>query len=203
MPNELTLCAFALLRCLFHLDKKESTLFEDLCTYFHCCPIVGHVGTYKREVFMKDSGIPSGTGFTNLVGSIAHAIILAYHDPNWFETHHTMICGDDNLFFSNKRFTKQDLVDIYSVFGLETDLEETDIHSNIDSIYFLGYRWLRGIRVIDPVLCINRLVYHTSWIKDLSPYDRELARGVSIFLNGINGTQYLFKIFPEVESSLK
>lgn len=194
-----TILAFGILRYQLFLSKEMSIAFENMVVYFHACIFVSKSpGSKQPYAFVKHHGVPSGSGFTNMIDTLAHAIILEYACPGLVEK--ALICGDDNIFDATD-VNVDHLRKIYlESFNLTVKEEKTDIYPNSSKLYFLGFTYVNYVRMISPLLVVNQMLWHTDWLTPelMTPYERELARCSSILLNGKNGRALFERMFPDV-----
>lgn len=196
VQNEVTILAFAILRSQLSLTKEQSVVFDSIVKYFCTSIMVSRSKGSEAYAFVKTHGVPSGSGFTNMIDSIVQAICVEYAFSGALED--SLICGDDNLFFAGKMDYAKYCKVFGEVFNLTIDPIKSMVFDKWDDVYFLGFRWKQGIRMVSPRLCINQVLWHTDFITDLDKYERELARGASVLLNGMNGRSLFEKIFPDV-----
>jgi hypothetical protein len=199
--NAVIICAFGVLRSQLQLNPTQQFLFENVCTY--CCTslIVSYNG--KPYSYIKDHGMPSGSCFTNLIDTIAHAIMLEYCIENVIDR--CLLCGDDIIAdFSGIDHTNL-VSQLETIFNMIIKPEDLVIYKDSHKVYFLGFIWTNYVRNVSPLLVINQLIYHSDWISFelMTPYEREVSRAVSILFNGANGL-YLFKrLFDDVYGMIK
>jgi hypothetical protein len=62
--------AFSLLRSLLHLDKHHRKVFKFVEEYFINTPLL-----YRRRMYRKSSGVPSGSTFTQMIDSLVNMYI--------------------------------------------------------------------------------------------------------------------------------
>lgn len=196
-----SVAAFGILRQQLTLTRDQISEFENIVKYFCTSLMVSKTKGSSSYGFIKTNGVPSGSGFTNMIDTIAHAIILEYLEPGIINK--CLICGDDNIFPSKGIDLKNLFQGYKNSFNLTISIEKTKTYDSSDKISFLGFQWINYIRYVDTKLVLNQMVWHTDFLVELDKYERELARGASVLLNGING-KYLFKqLFPDVLKSLR
>lgn len=93
------------------------------------------------ERYQKSSGIPSGSYFTQLIGSIVNYICLTYGSlrltglrPDFIK-----VFGDDSVFTTNKPIDKFDLARVIDSIGMEINTKKTVITKNVEEVEFLGF----------------------------------------------------------------
>jgi len=196
MVNTVIQFAFGILRFNLQLSPVMAQIFDKICDYYCCSILVSKTKGTPVQSFIKLHGIPSGSGFTNLVGTLCHAIILEYLSPGILEN--SLVCGDDNIFPS----TNIDLDVLFKgykdIFNLSISLEKTENFTSWKSVNFLGFKWINAIRMISPKLAINQVLWHQNYRTDLDRYEREVARAASVLLNGQNGKLFFARLFPEI-----
>lgn len=192
---------FSVVRSQLQLTYDQSLLFEQMVAY--CCTalLVSKSPGSEAYGFIKYKGMPSGSGFTNMLDTLCHAIMLEYVYPGILED--CYLCGDDNIMiFKNKSvsdFKKQ----FKAVFNMTVTDAKTKVTSSWTDIEFLGFRWKDGVRLVNTRLVINQALWHSDFRVDMDYYERHVARCASIFLNGKNGKDIFAKIFPDVMSDLR
>lgn len=196
MLNEVIISSFWILRTQLKLNKGESQLFDNTVSYFCTSLMVSKSKGNSAYGFIKNHGIPSGSGFTNLIGTLAHAIVLEYLEEGIVSR--SLICGDDNIFSIEDTNTRKLFLGYEKVFNLPISREKTDFFKNSEEFYFLGFTWKNFVRYISPHLAINQCIWHSDFLTDLAPFEREVSRCASILLNGFNGAVIFKKLFPDV-----
>lgn len=201
--NEFSIAAFSILRMQLQLNKKEDAVFKQIVAYFCCSYAVSKVPGKPAYCFVKTTGVPSGSGFTNMVDTLVHAIALEYCEPGILAKETTLVCGDDVLFDTSlinlQDFTNKMLV----ICNLPIQWEKSKHFLSWRRVSFLGFDWIDGVRFQDEFLLINQLIWHSDFRTDLSKVERELSRGASILLNAQNGSTLFRKLFPDVIEHLE
>jgi hypothetical protein len=200
--NDFSILAFGILRNQLQLTANENKIFMEIVKYFCVSYAVSKLPKQPAYCFIKKTGVPSGSGFTNMVDTLVHAIALEYCEPGILSQGRTLICGDDVIFDS----THTNL-DVFSNMmethcNLPIQWEKSKHFPNWKKISFLGFDWINGVRIQDEQLLINQLIWHPDFRTDLSKVDRELSRGASVLLNAYNGILIFRKIFPDVITNL-
>lgn len=198
--NEVIWMAFFVLRTQLRLTKSDSDLFDKLIDYFCCSAVNSSLKKKDQHIFLKLHGIPSGSGFTNLIGSICHAILVAYYDPKLLGQ--SLICGDDNLLNITSINFNDYITTLKRDFHMVISKDKCKIFRSYKTIHFLGFVWKDFVRLVSPLAVINQSIYHTDFRVDLDPYEREVARSASVLLNGQNGKEIFEQIFPEIKHEL-
>ncbi|GFM95186.1 RNA-dependent RNA polymerase, partial [viral metagenome] len=170
--NTVIQMAFYVLRSQMRLTKADSDLFDSLVDYFCCSFVNSSIKKKDQHLFLKTHGIASGSGFTNLIGSICHAILVAYYDPALLDR--SLICGDDNIMDISHFNFKNYVSALKREFQMEISLSKCKIHTSYHSIHFLGFVWTDFVRMVSPFLTINQCIYHTDFRVDLDTYQREV-----------------------------
>lgn len=202
MTNEVIIFAFGILRSQLHLDHFRHELFNKLVQYFLSSITAYKVGTDNPSLYIKTHGIPSGSGFTNIIGTLCHAIILEYLCEG-STRNNALICSDDNIFDSSN-YDIPTLVKGYkTIFNLTVDPLSLDVYNDPKKMYYLGFTWINFERHVNPKLVLNQCVWHTDFRHDLDRYEREVARCASVLLNGKNGSILFKRLFPDVMNSLR
>lgn len=200
--NELIVCAFWILRSQLKLTKNDHDVFIEIIKYFCTSLAVSKVKGEPAYGFLKVKGVPSGSGFTNMIDTLVHAIALEYCIPDILSEDRTLICGDDNLFDSTGLDYKQFVLDMNEYCNLPISAEKSEHFNNWQKLKFLGFKWIQGVRYQNPYLLVNQTIWHSQFRTDLDQYDRELARGASVLLNARNGKDLFKLIFPDVVALL-
>jgi hypothetical protein len=200
LPNWLIYAAFALLRSHLQLSKQESLVFQNLAVYFTTSIVSTKIG--KDHILQTtSSGMSSGSLFTNMIGTLCHLILLCLVDDEVADSEAFILCSDDNI-FSTKRDLNYYISAYKQIAGLTIAKQKSDIFSDRSFVKFLGYTWVNYKRNISVTLCLNQIVYHSSFRTDLSEYERHVARSASILLNGFNGIPVFKQLFPEIIDAL-
>lgn len=201
MINEVIILAFAILRKQLRLSPEFNNVFEFCLQYFLSSIISYKVGAREIKSYIKVKGIPSGSGFTNIIGTLCHAIILEYLAED-STNDNALICADDNIFDYSNYNIKNIFHGYKRVFNLKVSTQKTNFYNDSSNFSFLGFNWINFQRNIKEKLAINQCIWHTKFRKDLNQYEREIARSASTLLNGRNGSYIFKRVFPDVMNIL-
>jgi hypothetical protein len=126
-------------------DRQDIEAFE-FCEYlFQNNPIIMPDG----RIWIVHSGLPSGSYFTQVVGSIANLVMLRLMQLHFlgFCPKETHVLGDDSIFAVPREFASIDqLSAFYSQYGLTINIEKSIITNKFPDVHFLGHNFY-GSRV--------------------------------------------------------
>lgn len=152
VPTELILVAFNILWTWFdNVSLREVEIIEN---YFINTPIVmpdGHLYSGKNH------GIPSGSLFTNLIGSIVNYILLVAVIEKFqlqFYYYKILVLGDDSIFCTNKDVNIHAIAKYISSFGMKINVKKSVVRRPDQPYHFLGFEWEKGIprREVNSIL---------------------------------------------------
>lgn len=177
--------AFDILKTHFDcVDEHEwSTIFR----YFIKTSIIMPDG----NIYVKSHGVPSGSYFTQLVGSICNYIALQYiairltsHD---IPAKDTMVLGDDSLFGLSEWFSLEEVSKLASELGLVVNAGKSRRARRGEDLHFLGHDWHGGLadRPVDEVA--KRVVFPEYWDNSgMSNHSRQRSRALSYLADSIS-----------------
>lgn len=202
MTDEVIILAFGILRMQLDLPYLyQNKQFEFVQNNFITSLMTYKVGRKDPVVYQKLHGIPSGSGFTNLIGTLSHAIIMEYLIPN-VTKNNAQICADDNIFYYNDK-PKTLFNKYYKIFCLKISKPKTFVTNDCNELHYLGFKWINFKRHVYEKLVLNQCVWHTDYRIELDKYEREVARCASTLLNGLNGAKLFRQLFPDVINVLR
>lgn len=155
--------AFSILKTHFRaFDEFEEECWRRIVSYFLHTTILMPDGF----VWQKHGGIPSGSYFTQMVGSIVNYLATQYMS---YRSHGSgiprgwlVVLGDDSLF--SMPFVSLDKLSAYaSEIGLTVNAEKSIIARKSEAVHFLGHSWPHGVasRPVSDVL--KRVVTSERW----------------------------------------
>lgn len=156
--------AFNIIRSNLWLDDDDSKVLEAVEDYFINTPIVLPDG----GVFIKHIGIPSGSFFTQLAGSIINFIeIMTLMLKLWNGVWTRIKVLSDDSFFTIPRLTAGgNIMDLdkwatlaHSFFGLTLNVKKTFIASTPEEIEFLGHASKAGSILRDEDKLLRLALY--------------------------------------------
>lgn len=130
--------AFDILSSWFSDCKEE---FEIIKRYFIYTPILMPDG----HVYVKTRGIPSGSYFTQMVGSIVNYIATQYTSicisGKPINDEKLLVMGDDSIFGVKNHFNPNSLSLYAKELGLIVNPDKIEMTRFGDAIHFLGHFW--------------------------------------------------------------
>lgn len=143
--------AFRVARTHLDLDETEMKVWTRYVNDFIHSRIIAPDG----HVYQVHKGIPSGSAFTSIIGSIVNLILVSYmwHRVTGHELPHdrVLVMGDDVTIGSNTYVTKSQLESAASELGFVLSVEKTDIVDTSKTTsdwrshtHFVGYHWMHG-----------------------------------------------------------
>lgn len=160
VPRELIIMAFDILKSnIADIDESE---WDAIVRYFCYTSIV----MPDMMVYRKVRGIPSGSYFTQLIGSIVNYFSIIYaFDRLGVELHpkNVMVLGDDSLVAPADWVPVARLAHVLTELNLKVNREKTSITRRTEPIEFLGHYWPLGLpdREFEEVL--KRVRFPERW----------------------------------------
>nr|WGH28805.1 RNA-dependent RNA polymerase [Saccharomyces cerevisiae partitivirus 1] len=176
VSSHLIRSAFDVVRSMLLMNETESEMLKQLEDYFIHTPLLMY-----NTVRVKHRGIPSGSGFTQLIGSIVNAISCVYVSKLSSEFRimqdHCVWLGDDSFLVFDQGLSKDDFIESFlskfSNLGLNVNADKTEYTkpSIGCSFVFLSRRMTYGKTGMTPDL--KKLAGQITWpeFKDKTPAD--------------------------------
>jgi len=158
---------FRVLRTHLDIDAHEREVWERFVSDF----IHSRIITPDGSVFQKHKGIPSGSSFTSLVGSVTNLLLLNYV---WIratgaalKSDRVLIQGDDSIIASNTRIDLGELARYAAELGFTLSVEKSgvsDSHREVTgpfdgTVHFLGHQWYHGWAHRSEKEILQRMVF--------------------------------------------
>jgi hypothetical protein len=175
--------AFRIIQTWFQkADEVQLHLYNIQSTF-------ANVGVVTPDgVYSGSHGIPSGSWFTNVVGSLVHA--YAQSKIRDLDPLKCQVMGDDGVIVIPKSTTKLDVAESYKSIGLsfnETKTFESDDEAiYLQRYYSRDYEYDGLLRGIYPVYrALNRLIHMERWtnLKEIKGKDYFAIRTICILEN--------------------
>lgn len=178
IPSELILVAFNILWTWFENPSlREIEIIED---YFINTPIVmpdGHLYSGKNH------GIPSGSMFTNLIGSIVNYILLVAIIEKFelqFYYYKIMVLGDDSIFCTNKDVDLKAIATYIDSLGMKINTQKSEVRKPDQPYHFLGFEWEKGIPRRELRLILLSMSQPEKWRTREKDRHKEMIRALSL-----------------------
>lgn len=116
--------SFKIVKAQLSLGVDESKLFDQLVEYFVHTPLI-----YYDKVLTKHRGIPSGSAFTQLVGSICNMIACYYasfRGRRYNIQNTSKWLGDDSLLYFDEGMAREDWRDYFLSYFIELGLNVSE-----------------------------------------------------------------------------
>ena len=166
IPQVLTSCAFKIVKNNFVMTEAEEKLWECYVTHFNTNGLLMPDG---NVYYGRKGGVPSGAIFTSVIGSICNALLIEYA---MLKTRGQMtdylVLGDDCLIGTLNPVQVTEFAKHVSDFGIEVSLEDSELYTSQDDIYFLGHYWDNGV----PRRFVNETIYRLVCPENVKPWNR-------------------------------
>lgn len=132
------------------------------------------------DLYRMHSGLPSGSYFTQLIGSYINLTLQHFAQLTFLgHTCPTYVLGDDSLFFTttDDPIPLDSLSTLFATVGFNLNLDKSIITSDLRSIHFLGHNF-RGSRLSRDDWTLLQLAYYVE--RPVFTPDESLTRILSL-----------------------
>jgi hypothetical protein len=152
VPATMIADAFKIVRSLLDLTEDEETVWQRYINDFIHSRLITETG----EIFQKHKGIPSGSAFTSIIGSVVNLLVLNYAfmrvTGHTLKTDRVLVLGDDAIVASNSRPPLDELARACSELGFTLSVDKSQIADSCkesvdpytNRVNFLGHYWVHG-----------------------------------------------------------
>lgn len=181
IPKQLISMAFRIVRGWFVDETVDEAEWNAIVKYFCCTPILMPDG---RVYFGKTDGIPSGSYFTGIVGSICNLLLIEYliREQGGL-IRDVLVMGDDSVIALNQALDIKRMSQVARLcFGVELHPEKQRYTRYDHDLSFLSHTWCNG-RAERPVeVSRAKAVYsERGWAKGSDIHSMRLDRIVSLY----------------------
>lgn len=150
VPAQVIDDAFGILKTHLDLSGEEKRTLDRLIHDF----IHARIVLSDCSMWQKHRGIPSGSPFTSLIGSIANLLILNYIwirlTGRALDEHQVMVLGDDSIIATNSNPSMQAIAQAAGELGMVVSPDKSEVATLGQRVHFLGHYWKNGRPYRDP-----------------------------------------------------
>lgn len=196
VPSWLIQDAFSVLRGLFKpLSVKDSALFDVIVSDF----INKNFVLSPTEVVYARKGIPSGSRFTQIIGTVCNWIMITTFLIARGLEGDMIVMGDDNIIFTHVVIDRVELASyLEHNFGVEVNPDKMSECLTSEDPWFLSRKWMKFGEWRHPNVLISKLKYPERW-RDYEPRSSPLKPEhiiysyILTYANGMNELMYTDK----------
>lgn len=181
VPPQLISLAFRLIKNWFVKDHLDETEWNAIVKYFIRTPILMPDG---RVYYGKTGGIPSGSYFTGLIGSLCNLLLIEYllREQN-VNTNDVLVMGDDSIVaLPHAVDVKRMSESARSLFGMELHPDKQRYTKYDHDLEFLSHTWKSGRACRSVDVSRAKAVYsERGWRKGDDPHSMRILRLVSLY----------------------
>jgi len=145
MPARIIDDAFGIAKTHLELDAVDENLWDRYKSDF----IHSRIITPSSDIYQVHKGIPSGSAFTTIIGSLCNLICIQYilirTQGRGVADDRVQIQGDDALIGLNTYVPLNELAAVAAELGLTLSVEKTYVTTSSDEasppVHYLGYSW--------------------------------------------------------------
>jgi len=182
VPGWLISAAFSILRTHIELNDDEDAVWQRMVTYFIHTPLYFHGDDFSIPegcIVQKHKGIPSGSRFTSLIGTIVNYMVINYAmirmAGRGVHERECLILGDDGVIGTDFKVDLRDFASYAEEIGFTLSEEQRKSAPSGEPVPFLGHSWNGGLKYRDPQELVIRMVFPERYAKYLTdPEQRDL-----------------------------
>lgn len=165
VSEKLIRTAFAIVKSFFRPGSVDEDEWKKLVNYFIFTPILMPDG---RVYYGKRGGIPSGSYFTGIIGTIVNLILIEYLTLEQgvdIYSDNILVMGDDSIVGLHEKLDLERMARVaLTSFGMNLHQEKQRFNRNARVLEFLSHQW-KGGRCFRPIATsVVKLVYsERSW----------------------------------------
>jgi len=181
VPKQLISLAFKIVKGWFREGSIDETEWSAIVKYFIYTPIVMPDG---RLYYGKTGGIPSGSYFTGLIGSVCNLLLCEYlvkeQDSSMSEI---LVMGDDSVIALKKALDLKRMGRVARLqFGMELHPDKQRYTKYDHDLDFLSHTWKHGRPVRPVMVSMAKAVYsERSWPSSVPAREHRIDRLLSLY----------------------